>query len=158
MNQSTDSALDIAHNHSQADERGFTIVELVTVIVVLAILAAAVIAKSGINTSQTTTMTALDQAVADIQYTQMRAMADRGAGAGLTISIVFTSGSGTYTIRDASNNVIETRTLPGGAVAGNNRTFAFNTLGELIGGSNLSVTIGSSTITVYAITGKTVVS
>lgn len=138
--------------------RGFTLIELITVIVVLGILAVIAVNKVSLTRTETANITAVDQAVADIQYTQMRAMANRGAGLNATMRIVFTSGSDTYTIRDNSNNVVETRALPGGSTAGNNQSFLFDTLGELTGGANLSVLIGGRTITVLSTTGKVVVS
>lgn len=130
--------------------KGFTLIELIIVIILAGILVVAVAVKVSLSPSDMASVTAVDQAVADIQYTQMRALAAR-----TTCSIAFTSGSSSYTISGATN---ETKTLPGGASAGTTVTFTFNSLGELTGGSNLTLSLGGKTITVYRITGKVVTS
>ena len=57
--------------------KGFTIIELVIIIVVLGILAVAVLYKIGSFKSEAGGITAVDQVIADIQYTQMLAMSGR---------------------------------------------------------------------------------
>ncbi len=130
--------------------KGFTLIELIIIIILAGILVAVVAVKVSLSPSQIENVTAIDQAVADIQYVQMRAFASR-----TTSSIAFSSGSSTYTISGATN---ETKTLPGGTTAGTTVTFTFNSLGELTGGANQTLSIGGRTITVYRITGKVVVS
>jgi prepilin-type N-terminal cleavage/methylation domain-containing protein len=125
---------------------GFTLIELIIVMILAGILVAAVAVRISLSPSQIASVTAVDQAVADIQYVQMRALAGR-----TTSSIAFTSGSANYTISGATS---ENKTLPGGTTAGTTVTFSFNSLGELTGGSNLTLSLGGSTITVYRITGK----
>jgi MSHA pilin protein MshC len=148
----------ISSNKIPPRTSGFTLIELIIVIVILGVLVVVVANRVSLSKQSVANITAVDQAVADIQYTQMRAMANRGAVAGATMRIVFTSGSITYTIRDNAGNVVETMNLPADAPVGNSQTFIFNTLGELTGGANLSVTVGGSTITVYRVTGKVAVS
>ena len=128
------------------NHKGFTIIELIIVIVLLGILAAAVAVKVSLAPSQIANVTAVDQAVADIQYVQMRALASR-----TTSSIAFTSGQADYTISGATS---ETKTLPSATTAGTTVTFAFNSLGELIGGLDQALLLGGQTITVHRITGK----
>ncbi len=127
-------------------KKGFTLIELIVVIVLASILVASVAVRISLSPSETASVTAVDQAVADIQYTQMRALAGR-----TNSGIAFTNGSPTYTISGATG---ETKTLPGGTAAGTTVTFTFNSLGELTGGSNLTLSLGGKTITVYRITGK----
>jgi prepilin-type N-terminal cleavage/methylation domain-containing protein len=136
--------------HSIFGSKGFTLIELIIVIILAGILVAAVAVRISLSPSQIASVTAVDQAVADIQYVQMRALASRTAS-----SIAFTSGSANYTISGATG---ETKTLPGGTAAGTTVTFTFNSLGELTGGSNLTLSLGGKTITVYRITGKVVTS
>jgi len=129
--------------------KGFTLIELIVVIVLASILVASVAVRISLSPSETANVTAVDQAVADIQYVQIRALASR-----TTSSIAFTSGSANYTISGA---VSETKTLPGGTAAGTTVTFTFNSLGELTGGANQTLSMGGRTITVYRITGKVTV-
>jgi prepilin-type N-terminal cleavage/methylation domain-containing protein len=130
--------------------KGFTLIELIIVIILAGILVAAVAVRISLSPSQIASVTAVDQAVADIQYVQMRALAGR-----TTSSIAFTNGSQTYTISGATS---ETKTLPSGTTAGTTVTFSFNSLGELTGGANQTLSLGGKTITVYRITGKVVTS
>ncbi|HOJ43626.1 MAG TPA: prepilin-type N-terminal cleavage/methylation domain-containing protein [Syntrophorhabdaceae bacterium] len=123
--------------------KGFTIIELVIIIVVLGILAVAVLYKIGSFKSEAGGITAVDQVIADIQYTQMLAMSQAGQK-----SITFTSGSNTYNVAG------ETKNMPGGVTAENTITFTFNSLGEPISGAGQTVSISGRQIKVWAITGK----
>jgi len=134
-------------------EKGFTLIELIIVIILIGILVVSVAVRVSLTPSQTANVTAVDQAVADIQYVQMLALGLRS-----TRSITFTSGSATYTIQNNAGTVIETKTLPSSTTAGTAVTFMFNSLGELTGGANQTLSLGGKTITVYRITGKVVVS
>ena len=132
--------------HSTLHSRGFTLIELIIVIILIGILVVAVAVRISLTPSQIANVTAVDQAVADIQYVQMRALGNR-----TTSSIAFTSGSAAYTISGATS---EAKTLPDGTPAGTTVTFTFNSLGELTGGANQTLSLGGQTITVYRITGK----
>ncbi|MEI6152471.1 MAG: prepilin-type N-terminal cleavage/methylation domain-containing protein [Deltaproteobacteria bacterium] len=134
---------------STLDHKGFTLIELIIVIILAGILVAAIAVRISLTPSQTANITAVDQAVADIQYVQMLALGNRS-----NRSIVFTSGSAVYTIQNSSGVTIETKTLPSGTTAGTSVTFTFNSLGELTGGSDQTLSLGGRTITVYRITGK----
>ncbi len=123
--------------------KGFSLVELIIIIVVLGIIAAAVIYKVGSIKSDASSKAAVDQVIADIQYTQILAMSQEAQK-----SISFTAGSSTYTVAG------ETKKLPGDVTAGNTITFTFNSLGEPIAGAGATVTIGDKQIKVWAITGK----
>lgn len=126
--------------------KGFSIIELIMVIVVLGILAATAIYKFGSFgsiESDTVSVAAVDQAIADIQYVQMLAMSKASQQ-----SISFTANSDSYTVAG------ETKKLPGDIKAGNTITFTFNSLGEPVAGGNQTVTIGGRQIKVWAITGK----
>ena len=131
--------------------KGFTLIEIIIVIILAGILVAAIAVRISLTPSQTANITAVDQAVADIQYVQMLALGNRS-----NRSIVFTSGSAAYTIQNNSGVTIERKTLPSGTTAGTNVTFTFNSLGELTGGADLTLSLGGRTITVYRITGKVV--
>ncbi len=133
--------------------KGFTSVELIIVMLVLGMLTVSFVFRNPFTTGDYSTIAA-DQLIADIRYVQMRAM-----GLGSSQNILFTNGSGTYSIRDASNNVIEQKNLPGkitivSTTFGN--TLSFNSLGEPnIGTTNRSITLSAgSPITITAITGS----
>jgi len=126
-----------------AKDKGFSLIELIIVIVALAILAAAVFYKVGTFKSDATSITAVDQVIADIQYVQMLAMSKAEKR-----SISFTANSNTY------NAAGESKELPRDVKAENTITFTFNSLGEPTEGGNQTVTIAGKQIKVWAITGK----
>ncbi len=123
--------------------KGFSLIELIIVIVTLGILAAAVLYKVGTFKSDATSVTAIDQVIADIQYVQILAMSKAEQK-----SISFTANSNTYNVSG------ETKQLPGDAKAENNITFTFNSLGEPVAGGGQTVTIAGRQIKVWQITGK----
>ncbi|MDD5009420.1 MAG: type II secretion system protein [Syntrophorhabdaceae bacterium] len=129
---------------------GFTALELIIVIMVLSVLAASVIIKNPFSIQDYSSMAA-DQLIADIRYVQIRAM-----GIGSSQKLSFTNGSDAYSIRDASNNVIEQKNLAGNITVISttlpSNILEFDSLGEpTIGGV---VTVGSSQyIKVFSITG-----
>lgn len=123
--------------------KGFSLIELIIVIVVLSIIAVAVLYKMGSFKSDAEAQTATDQVLADIQYAQMLAMSCAAQK-----SISFTAGSNSYTV------AAETKKLPGGALAENTITFTFNSLGEPVVGAGQIVTISGKQIKVWPITGK----
>jgi len=124
---------------------GFTAIEAVIIVVVLAILTVSVVVKNPFRTQDYATI-AKDQLIADIQYVQMRAM-----GIGSQQSIAFTKGSDAYTVAGEQKN------LPGKIkVTSDGLTVTFNSLGEpTFGTTNQTISLsGDQTITIYAITGK----
>jgi prepilin-type N-terminal cleavage/methylation domain-containing protein len=151
--------------NSKLHSRGFTLIELIIVIILAGILVAAVAVKISMSPSDTAKITAVDQAVSYIQYAQMRAMANRGTAAAATVSIAFTGSTDVYLCNNITpcNNVnkFEKLELPAGTSVGT-QTFTFNTLGELLLGtgcinaspSYCRLSLGGTTITGYCITGK----
>ncbi|HOE17799.1 MAG TPA: type II secretion system protein [Syntrophorhabdaceae bacterium] len=139
----------------ELSRKGFTALELIIVIMVLTVLAASVIIKNPFSIQDYSAIAA-DQLIADIQYVQMRAM-----GVGSSYNLYFTIGSNSYNIRDASNNVIEQKNLPGNITVTSttlpDNKLAFNTLGEPTFGTTdktISLSGSATPITIYAITGK----
>jgi len=129
---------------------GFTALELIIVIMVLSVLAASVIIKNPFSIQDYSSMAA-DQLIADIRYVQIRAM-----GLGSSLKLSFTNGSDAYSIRDASNNVIEQKNLPKETTMSGTTTFTFDSLGEpTFGGDGVGVVTvgGSQYIKVFSITG-----
>jgi len=122
--------------------KGFTILELIIVIVVLGILAASIGYKI-FSASDTSSTVGADQVIADIQYVQTLAMSSMAQK-----SITFTNGSNLYDMAG------ETRRMPGNAVAGNTVTFTFNSIGEPAAGAGGTLTIGAKQVKVWAVTGK----
>ena len=128
---------------------GFTLIEMIIVMLVVAILAVSVIPKL-VSTTQISAQLAADIAASDIKAVQAGALY-MGSARNITFS------GNSYT---AEGLIPPTRSLPGNASAGN-CTITFNSFGEPSppagGGNNqFSITAGeeSRTITVQALTGK----
>jgi MSHA pilin protein MshC len=128
------------------DSRGFTLVELIMVVVLISILAVSVVPKF-LDTSAFSLTGAAGMAAADIRYTQELAM-----GTHASKSIVFTSGNTHYTVGSQTVNLPSKVSISSGA------TFTFNSLGEPTAGGGSSVTLSagaeSKTITVDNYTGR----
>jgi prepilin-type N-terminal cleavage/methylation domain-containing protein len=129
--------------------KGFTVLELIIVIVVIGILAASVSYRFSSSTAEMSGAVAVDQALADIRYTQMLA-----AGSGSQKSIVF-DGTGQYRVPTYGESS-QVKTLPGGSTA-SVLTITFNSLGERTqppsSAGNVVLSIGGKEITVHAVTG-----
>jgi prepilin-type N-terminal cleavage/methylation domain-containing protein len=133
--------------------KGVTLVEVITVLAILAMLAAVVIPKLGLSITSTPSVDGAAYMVAsDIRYAQEFAMANR-----VSKSVNFTSGSSIYTFNPA-NNLDPSGQLPSGVTLSSNYTITFNSLGEPTtgGGGSVTVTGGgqSRTIAVVNYTGK----
>jgi MSHA pilin protein MshC len=137
-----------AQNNFQivADSRGFTLVELIMVVVLIGILAVSVVPKF-VDTSAISLQGGAAMVVADIRYTQELAM-----GTHTPKTITFTTNNTFYTVNSQTMN------LPSRVSISNGATFTFNSLGEPTagGGSSVEIQAGSSTktITVESYTGR----
>jgi len=129
-----------------ADSRGFTIVELVMVVVLIGILAVSVVPKF-VDTSAFSLAGGAAMAAADIRYTQELAM-----GTHSSKTIVFTTSNNFYTVNSQTVN------LPSRVTISSGTTFTFNSLGEPTTGGGSSVTLSAGdetkTITVESYTGR----
>ena len=130
-------------------QRGFTTIELIMVMIIIAVIAVTAIPKFT-SMSVVSVGGAAEMIQADIRYTQELAMAGYEAK-----TITFASGSSSYSVDS------ETQELPSGVTISNNFTVTFNSLGEPIAGGGGSVSISgagnSNTITVSDYTGKTTI-
>jgi prepilin-type N-terminal cleavage/methylation domain-containing protein len=129
-----------------ADSRGFTLVELIMVVVLISILAVSVVPKF-LDTSAFSLAGGAAMAAADIRYTQELAM-----GTHSSKTIVFTTTNTYYTVDSRNVN------LPSNVSISTGATFTFNSLGEPTTGGGSSVTLGAGaetkTITVESYTGS----
>jgi MSHA pilin protein MshC len=137
----------LAQNNFQvvADSRGFTIVELVMVVVLIGILAVSVVPKF-VDTSAFSLVGGAAMAAADIRYTQELAM-----GTHSSKTIVFTTNNTYYTVNSQTVNLPSRVSISSGA------TFTFNSLGEpTTGGGTVTLSAGAETktITVESYTGR----
>ena len=130
-----------------ADSRGFTIVEIIMVVVLIGILAVSVVPKFT-DTSAISLQGGAAMVRADIRYTQELAMSTHSPK-----TITFTTNDTFYTV------VSQTMNLPSRVSISSGATFTFNSLGEPTAGGGSSVqitTVGGSTktITVESYTGR----
>jgi MSHA pilin protein MshC len=129
-----------------ADSRGFTLVELIMVVVLISILAVSVVPKF-VDTSAFSLAGGAAMAAADIRYTQELAMGTYSAK-----TIVFTTSNTYYTVDSRNVNLPSHVSISSGA------TFTFNSLGEPTSGGGSSVTLSAGaqtkTITVENYTGR----
>lgn len=139
---------------------GFTSIELVIVIIVMAVLAGTIIIKNPFSISDYASLAA-DQLIADIQYVQMRAM-----GLGSQRQISFLTNSGQYCLCKTTGCTVancsvtgEIKRLPGDVVITSSsfgNALVFNSLGEpTFGTGNGTINISNArNVTIYGITGK----
>ncbi len=129
-----------------AAPEGFTLIELIMVIVLISILAVSVVPKF-MDTSAISLQGGAALVVADIRYTQELAMSTHTSK-----TITFTTNDTYYTVNSQTMNLPSRVSISSGA------TFIFNSLGEPTtgGGSSVEIQAGSSTktITVESYTGR----
>jgi prepilin-type N-terminal cleavage/methylation domain-containing protein len=136
---------------------GFTLIEVIAVMIIIGILAAVVIPRVGFDAPPKASSDGAAYMVAsDIRYVQECAMANR-----VSKSIAFVSGQSTYTFPatvPATSNLDPSGRLPTGVTIGTTLTITFNSLGEPIAGGGGSVTVsgggGTKTISIANYTGK----
>jgi MSHA pilin protein MshC len=129
-----------------ADSRGFTLVELIMVVVLIGILAVSIVPKF-VDTSAISLLGGAAMVVADIRYTQELAM-----GTHTPKTITFATNDTFYTVNSQTMNLPSRVSISSGA------TFTFNSLGEPTAGGGSSVTLNAGaetkTITVDNYTGR----
>ncbi len=133
---------------------GFTLAELIVVIVLAGILAATVGMRSGWFTSSSNLRMALDQVAGDLRFVQSRTMATMAyTGGAYTNTVSFGAGATTYYLGG------QVKTLPSGVTLSipGSLTVTFNSLGEYNTTTNAVLTLNSrgstGSIRVYAISG-----
>ncbi|MGO8987538.1 MAG: prepilin-type N-terminal cleavage/methylation domain-containing protein [bacterium] len=148
--------------HEPVNSSGFTVIELIVVIVIIGILAATVLPKINFGTTSSTVSAwgAAYMIASDIRYTQECAMASM-----VSKSISFTSGQSVYTFpatTPSTSSLDPTGRLPSGVTIGATITFTFNSLGEPEESTSNSVTVTvggiTRTITVTQYTGMATIS
>jgi type II secretory pathway pseudopilin PulG len=131
---------------------GFTLTELVLVIVMAGALAVTVGIKFGSLGSSANLRTAIDQVAGDLRFLQSRTMAVYSTAPPPTLrSVTFPAGGNTYNLGG------QEKRLPSGVTISSGLTVTFNSLGEYPYATNAVVVLNSrgltGGITIYAISG-----
>ena len=130
---------------------GFTMMELIVIIIMVGILAAVVGMKYGSFTASGNLRTAADQVAADLRFLQSRSMASLYS-TGTVISIAtFPAGASTYNLGG------QVKSLPAGVIISNALTVTFNSLGEYNTTTDATLMLNSrgstGNVKIYAISG-----
>lgn len=131
---------------------GFTMPELIVIIVIVGVLAATVGTKFGPLAYRTDLRTAIDQVAGDLRFLQCRTMAV------YSVTAVPTLRSGTFLAGGTEYNLGgQPYTLPPGVTINSGLTVTFNSLGEYPSATDAAVVLNSRgltrTIKIYAISG-----
>lgn len=131
---------------------GFTLAELIVIIVMVGLLAAVVGMRSGWVTSGSNLRMALDQVAGDLRFLQCRTMATMAyTGATYTNTASFPNGANTYYLGG------QVKSLPSGVtISSAGVTVTFNSLGESVNDATLTLNSKGLTgsIKVYAVSGN----
>jgi prepilin-type N-terminal cleavage/methylation domain-containing protein len=123
------------HRESSHNMKGFTLIELIAVLVVIGVLVAAATVKFS-STSTISLRAAAEMIQADIRYTQAEAMATN-----TNKKIDLSVGNNYYYVG------AERRDLPSGVYIATGRLFYFDSLGEPTAGGGQFVSVSDGTIT-----------
>jgi len=132
---------------------GFTLIELITIIVMVGILSTVVGMKSGWLTSGSNLRMALDQVAGDLRFLQCRAMATMAyTGATYTNTASFPNGANTYYLGG------QVKSLPSRVTVSSGLTVTYNSLGEYNTTTDAILTLKSQGVTgsikIYAVSGN----
>jgi Tfp pilus assembly protein FimT len=132
---------------------GFTMPELIVIIVVVGVLAATVAVKFGPLAYRTNLRMAIDQVAGDLRFLQCRAMASLYTTGTVSNTVSFLAGYTAYTVCG------QKKWLPDGVMINTNTglTVTFNSLGEYPSATDAILTLNSGglayTIKIFAISG-----
>ena len=132
---------------------GFTMAELIVVIIMAGILVATVGMRFGSLGSGTNLRVAIDQVAGDLRFVQCRAMAGYNTTPTATLRrVTFLAGGTTY---DLGGQV---KRLPSGVTINSPLTVTFNSLGEYASTADSALTLKSGSMTysikIYAVSGN----
>ena len=131
---------------------GFTMPELIVIIVIVGVLAATVGTKFGPLAHRTNLRMAIDQVAGDLRFLQCRAMASLYTTGTVSNTVSFPFAANTYNLGG------QEKRLPEGVTIHSGLTVTFNSLGEYPSTTDATLTLNSRGLTgsikIYAISGN----